>query len=143
MISYDREFLTDYSELNRYEVTKQGKDIAIIALGDFYQIGEQTVSELEKKGITATLINPRYITGIDNALLDSLKEEHSVVITLEDGILSGGFGEKIAAYYGDSSVKVKCYGLDKEFYDRYNAQELLDELAITPEKIAENAVNLL
>ena len=139
VISSDREFLTDYSELNRYEVTKQGKDIAIIALGDFYQIGEQTVAELEKKSINATLINPRYITGIDNALLDSLKEEHRVVITLEDGILSGGFGEKIAAYYGDSSVKVKCYGLDKEFYDRYNAQELLDELGITPEKIAENA----
>ena len=139
----DRVFQTDYSELNKYEVTKQGKDIAVMALGDFYQIGEKTVAALAEKGINATLINPRYITGLDIELLEDLKKDHKAVVTLEDGVLDGGFGQKIAAYYGYSDIKVKCYGLEKRFYDRYNAGELLEKLGIVPEKIADDITALI
>ncbi len=143
VVHSDRSFPADYSELNRYEVTKKGRDIAVIALGDFYQTGEQAVNVLAEKNINATLINPRYITGLDTELLESLKADHKAVITLEDGVVDGGFGQKIAAYYSDSDMKVKCLGLEKKFYDRYNASEVLEELGIIPVKIADAAVKML
>ncbi|OPZ21588.1 MAG: 1-deoxy-D-xylulose-5-phosphate synthase [Firmicutes bacterium ADurb.BinA205] len=143
VVHSDRIFPADYSELNRYEVTKKGRDIAVIALGDFYQTGEQAVNVLAEKNINATLINPRYITGLDTELLESLKADHKAVITLEDGVVDGGFGQKIAAYYSDSDMKVKCLGLEKKFYDRYNASEVLEELGIVPGKIADAAVKML
>ncbi len=127
---------TDYSELNKYKITQQGEKIAVIALGDFYQIGEE-LSKLisEKTGTAPTLINPRYITGLDTELLEQLKEKHSVIVTLEDGILDGGFGEKIARYYGPSDMKVYCYGLKKEFIDRYSVDDILKANHITPAQI--------
>ncbi len=143
VVHSDRSFPADYSELNRYEVTKKGRDIAVIALGDFYQTGKQAVNVLAEKNINATLINPRYITGLDTELLESLKADHKAVITLEDGVVDGGFGQKIAAYYSDSDMKVKCLGLEKKFYDRYNASEVLEELGIVPGKIADAAVKML
>ena len=127
---------TDYSDLNRYRITKQGEKTAIIALGDFYQMGEELAELIEKKtGTAPTLINPRFITGIDEALLDDLKKNHDKVITLEDGILDGGFGEKIARCYGSSDVKVWCYGLKKEFIDRYSVEDVLKANHLTPEQI--------
>ena len=119
-----RKVFNDYSDLNKYKVEKEGNKVAVLALGDFYQIGEEVVKELEEKlNINATLINPRYITGVDKYLLEKLKSNHSVVITLEDGILEGGFGEKIVRFYGDSNIKVKNYGIAKAFYDRYDVNE--------------------
>lgn len=126
----------DWSDLNKYQVAQSGSKVAIIALGDFFQLGEKTALYIEEKlGFKPTLINPRYITGLDSELLSNLKKEHKLVITLEDGIVDGGFGEKIASFYGTDSVKVKNYGLKKNFYDRYSAEKVLDELGITPEKI--------
>ena len=127
---------TDYSALNRYHVTQHGKGTAILALGDFYQIGEQLAALItEKTGTVPTLINPRYITGLDEALLEKLKAAHTAVITLEDCILNGGFGEKIARYYGASEMKVFCFGLKKEFLDRYAADDVLKANHLTPEQI--------
>lgn len=134
---------TDYSKLNKFEVTKKGKDVAIIALGDFYSLGEEVLSTLSKEGIEATLINPKFITGLDENLLDELKKDHKLVITLEDGILEGGFGEKIASYYGTESMKVKNYGIKKSFPDRYVAEELLKENGITVENITKDIKNII
>jgi 1-deoxy-D-xylulose-5-phosphate synthase len=135
---------TDYSKLNKYEVTKAGKDVAVIALGDFYQLGEAVVAKLSKeKGIEATLINPKYITGIDEELLESLKTEHKVVITLEDGILDGGFGEKIARYYGPSDMKVLNYGIKKELLDRYIPEELMIKNRLTDVQMVEDIMNII
>lgn len=130
---------TDYSRLNRYQVTQQGERIAIVALGDFYQLGEQTAALIElRTGVRPTLINPRYITGLDTALLDELKECHDTVVTLEDGILDGGFGQKIAAFYGADAIKVYTYGLKKEFIDRYDPHAVLRDNRLTPEQIVED-----
>ena len=133
----------DYGDLNKYEVYQQGSDVAIIALGTFFGIGMQAAEVIEKRtGVKPTLINPIYITGIDEELLESLKTSHKAVITLEDGILDGGFGEKIARFYGNSDMKVANLGLKKEFLDRYNPDDVLRENGLTPELIAEKAEQL-
>lgn len=127
----------DYSVLNRYLTVNEGSEVAIIAVGSFWKLGEETAKTVEKKtGVRPTLINPRYLTGIDEKTLNGLKEKHSLVITLEDGILDGGFGEKIARFYGDSDMKVRCYGLKKEFLDRYDPEEILKKNGLTAEQIA-------
>lgn len=139
------EVQTDYSELNKYEVVKSGERVAVIALGDFFQMGEKVIELLsEKSGISATLINPRYITGIDDALLSSLTENHSIIVTLEDGVLNGGFGEKIASYYGPNKDSVVLnFGLRKEFLDYYNLDEVLKRNRLVPELIFEDIENIL
>ena len=127
---------TDYSDINKFKVEQKGEKIAILALGDFYQLGEELAKEIkEKLNITPTLINPRYITGLDEELLNELKQNHSQVITLEDGILEGGFGEKIASFYGNTDMKVKNYGIKKAFYDKYDVKELLKANKLTPQQI--------
>ncbi len=136
VISDNREVQKDYSNLNKYKIERQGNKVAVIALGDFYQLGEQITNKIkEKLKFEPTLINPRYITGLDNKLLEELKKEHELVITLEDGILEGGFGEKIASLYGTTNMKVKNYGIRKSFPDRYIVDELLKENGITVEQI--------
>lgn len=133
----------DFSKLNKYEVTQNGSNIAIIGLGSFWQLAQKAADIIEQKtGVKATVINPHFITGVDEQLLDSLKESHTVVATLEDGILDGGFGEKIARFYGDSDIKVKCFGLKKEFLDRYDVNEVLQKNRLTPEQIAEDCIKL-
>lgn len=139
VIHTEKEADKDYSELNKYQVTEKGEAVAVLALGDFYQIGEEVVSYIYKQtGKKATLINPRFITGLDTRTLEELKKNHKTVITLEDGILDGGFGEKIARFYGPSEVKVYNYGLKKEFIDRYSVEEVLKENHITPELIVKD-----
>ena len=139
VISSSREIPKDYGTLNQYETVQKGSEIAVLALGDFFQIGEEVVKGIEEKtGKKATLINPRYITGLDKELLEELKKDHTKIITLEDGILDGGFGEKIARFYGPSEMKVYNYGLKKEFIDRYVVEEVLKENRITVEQMLED-----
>ena len=132
----DEKFDEDYSELNRFKITHKGSKVAIVALGAFYGLGKQVATLLkEQKGIDATLINPRFITGIDEEMLESLKADHEKVITLEDGALEGGFGEKIARFYGDSDMKTLCFGIKKGLYDRYDYQKMATDNELTPEQI--------
>ena len=140
MISDGREVKKDWSQLNTYEVTEKGSKIALIGLGTFYFLALQTAEMLEKKGIHATVINPYYITGLDKGLLEKLKADHDTVVTLEDGILNGGFGEKIARFYGSSEMKVYNYGLKKEFLDRYDVNEVLKENHLTAEQIVNDVL---
>lgn len=140
MISDGREVAKDWSQLNTYEVTEKGSKIALIGLGTFYFLALQTAEMLEKKGIHATVINPYYITGLDEGLLEKLKADHDTVVTLEDGIMNGGFGEKIARFYGSSDMKVYNYGLKKEFLDRYDVNEVLKENHLTAEQIVNDVL---
>ena len=128
-----------FGRLNKYEVTQEGSKVAVIGLGAFYGLGQAAADLLKKKtGIQATVINPYYITGVDTGLLEGLKKNHSVVVTLEDGILDGGFGEKIARFYGASDIKTLNFGLKKKFLDRYNVEDVLKANHLTPEQIAED-----
>lgn len=136
-------FDTDYSSLNTYKTVRKGSNVAIIGLGDFLFLAQQVASLLEREGIEPTIVNPRFITGLDKDLLDSLKESHGLVVTLENGVLAGGFGEKIAAYYGLSDMKVLCKGLKKEFYDRIPYKTLAEKNRLTPELIAEDILTIV
>lgn len=134
----------DYGDLNKNLITQNGEQIAIFALGDFYCIGEEVAFAIKDQlGFTPTLINPRYATGLDTELLEQLKTNHQIVVTLEDGILDGGYGQKIASYYGPTNMKVLNYGLKKEFLDGYNAKEVLEEYGITPVKILRTTKTIL
>lgn len=134
----------DFSQYNTYEVTQKGSRVAVIGLGNFYTLGQDAAQEIAKRtGVQPTVINPMYITGFDEKLLESLKAEHDIVITVEDGILDGGFGEKIARFYGNSDMKVLNYGLKKEFLDRYDAEDVVKRNRLTAGQIAEDAIALL
>lgn len=132
-----------YGDLNRYQLVKQGSKVAVLALGSFFELGESVVAELKEQGIDATLVNPRYITGVDEKLLNELAKNHQVVATLENGELDGGFGEKIASFYGASKVKVLNFGAKKEFTDRVPYAELMKRYHLTPEQITADIMNVL
>lgn len=132
-----------YDDLNKYKVTQEGSDIAVLALGDFYQLGQKLCREIAEKFNLPTLINPMYITGVDTELLNDLKKNHRLIITLEDGILDGGFGEKIARFYGADDVKVLNYGLKKEFLDRYNVNEVMEKNRLRVDLILEDIERII
>lgn len=134
----------NYEQINTFKIEKFGQKVAILALGDFYQRGEELSEMIKNKlGFEPTLINPRFASDVDEKILRELENNHQLVITLEDGILDGGFGQKVSAFYGTSEMKVKNYGLKKKFYDRYNPQKLLFELGMTSEQIIEDIKQIL
>lgn len=134
----------DIKNENSFEIVNKGNQVAIIAAGDFFQRGQELLQALKDElKIDATLINPRYVSGIDTNVLDSLLAEHKLVITLEDGILEGGFGSKVSNYLGDKKIFVKTYGLKKSFYDRYNPEELLRQQKMDTDSIVEYVKTVL
>ena len=134
---------TDYSLLNKSEVTRHGEGIALLGLGNFYHLANQVADELAKVGINATVVNPKFASGLDEELLEDLKVNHSVVFTLEDGVVEGGWGQRVASFYGPTNMLVKNYGIAKEFHDRYDASELLYENGVSLEQIVADAKQLL
>ena len=130
----------EYSYESKYKVMHKGSKVAIIAAGSFYQKGENVVRLLADKGIDATLVNPRYLNEVDADTLEALKTNHNLVVTLEDGCKDGGFGERIASYYGTSDMKVLVCGIKKGLYDRYNVEQLLEDNRLLDEQIVSDVV---
>ena len=144
LISTGIEDKTDYSKLNKYKTIETGSEIALIGLGNFFNKAKTLKNEIkEKLNINSTLINPLYITGLDEELLENLKSKHKLVITLEDGILEGGFGEKIARFYGDSDMKVLNYGGRKEFTDRIPLSKIYLQCRLNNNQIIEDAEKIM
>lgn len=137
IFSADYQVDTDFSR-TKYQITENGEGVAILALGCFYRIGVELYTALKKQGVNATLINPRFINRLDKATLDKLKENHHTVVTLEDGILDGGFGEKVASYYTNDNIRVLSYGLKKEYIDRYNPDDILWQNRLTASQIIDD-----
>lgn len=138
----DKNIKKDYS-VTKYEVTYNGSEVAILALGSFYQIGEDVLSKLADKGIKGTLINPLFISGIDSDTLDSLRMRHTLVVTLEDGIVNGGFGAKIAQYYSLSDMKVMNKGFSMEIPRQYIPNDLMESNRLLPEQIVEDIISAI
>ena len=133
----------DYSELNRYQKIAEGGKAALIAAGSFLPLGLKVADRLKEQGIVPTVVNPRYLSGTDAQMLEELKNGHSVVVTLEDGIVNGGFGEKIASYYGNSNMKVLNFGAKKQFTDRVPLDKLYQRNRLTVEQIVEDILQNL
>ena len=134
---------TDYGVV-RYDVVRQGRDVAVLALGDFFELGERVANRLAAEyGIEATLVNPRFATELDREFLDSLAAKHRVVVTLEDGILDGGWGERVACYLACTPLRARTFGIAKGFPDRYDPNELLAQNGMAVENMAAEAARLL
>ena len=134
---------TDYSVLNKSKVTRHGEGIALLGLGNFYHLANQVADELANVGVNVTVVNPKFASGLDEELLEDLKVNHSVVFTLEDGVVEGGWGQRVASFYGPTNMLVKNYGIAKEFHDRYDATELLRENGVSLEQIVADAKQIL
>lgn len=132
----------EYSYESKYKVMHNGSEVAVIASGSFYQKGENVVRMLADKGIDATLVNPRYLNEVDAEALEALKMNHKLVVTLEDGCKDGGFGERIASYYGTSDMKVLVCGIKKGLYDRYDVEQLLKDNRLLDEQIVEDVLSV-
>lgn len=143
LISSGIEDKTDYNQLNKYQVVEEGSNVAILGLGNFFGLAKEVKEKLKAENINATLINPKFASGLDKELLEKLKQNHSILITLEDGVINGGFGEKIASYYGSSEMKVLNYGAEKEFTDRVPLDTLLTKYRLKSELIVEDIKELL
>lgn len=136
-------FDKDYSKLDTFKVEHRGSQVAILGLGSFYLLAVSAALELKRSGIDATIVNPRFATGVDGKLLESLAESHRVLVTLENGVVEGGFGQKVAAYCGAMDMKVLVRGLKKEFYDKVPFDELCERNRLKPSQIAEDVLGLL
>lgn len=134
---------TDYSKLNKFKMIEKGSKVAVLGLGNFFSLAKSVKEALSSKGIDATLINPVYITGVDKDMLEDLKQDHDLVVTLEDGILNGGFGEKVTRFYGDSDMKVLNFGGEKAFTDRVPLSELYERYHLTTDLIVEDIMKIL
>ena len=144
VVETGKEDKTDYSILNKNKVVKYGKQVVIFGVGNFYNLAEEVSEKLKSEhNIEATLVNPRFLTGLDKELLNSLKENHKLVVTVEDGIVEGGYGQTVASYLGNTELKVQNYGISKEFYDRYNVEKLMKENGLTVENIVKNIIESL
>ncbi len=143
VVHTDRPVDVDYGFESKYLVAHKGKDVAVIAAGSFYQKGESVVKLLADKGIDATLINPRYLNEVDTDTLDSLRADHRLVVTLEDGCKDGGFGDRVAAYYGATDMKVLVCGVKKDLYDRYDLQQLLADNRLLDNQIVDDIMNII
>ena len=143
VVSTGEEIKPDFCELNKYVIKEAGSDVAIIGQGDFYHLGKEVKELLKENEIDATLINPRFITGIDEEVLEKLKENHGLVITLESAVLDGGFGEKVTRFYGTSNMKVINFGAKKEFTDRVPSKEILRRNNLTKEQIVEKVLKVM
>ena len=139
----DYEVDKDYSDLNKFKVLQQGNEVALIGAGDFLVKARKVADLLKDKGIDATLINPRFVSGIDKDLLTSLSDNHKLVVTIEDGSLEGGFGQRVASFLGTSEMKVLNFGIEKKFVDRYDVKELESANNLLPEQIVDKILEQL
>ena len=127
---------TDYRVLKN-KVLQKGKEAAIFAVGSLVPIALAAADKIkEQSGKEITVVNPLFLNGLDTELLDNLSKDHSLIVTIEDGIVDSGYGVNIASYFGDSKIRVKNLGISKAFHTDFNADELLAQNGISAEKLA-------
>ena len=144
-VSRDVALPSAYGQLTDYEVVEHGTTVAILALGKFFGLGAGVQKRLAAEhGIQATLINPRCYSALDEKTLRTLPTYgHRLIVTLEDGVLDGGFGEKVARFYSGTNIKTLCYGAKKEFVDNIPTAELYERYRLTEQQIMADILNEL
>ena len=126
---------TDFTLKSR--IIQQGKDVAIIAVGSMFPLAQNIVATLQEHNINATLIDPVCVSSLDTETLDNITLHHNLVITLEEGALAGGFGQKVASYFGDRNIKVHNFGLSVGLNQDFEPDNLLAQNGLTVENITD------
>lgn len=135
---------TDYSIYNKNKVEQKGEKVAIFAVGQLITMAKEVAKKIkEEEGLDITVINPRFLSGLDEQLLDSLKENHKLIITIEDVELMGGYGQNIASYYGEDDIMVKNYGISKAFHTDFDADELLAKNGMSVDNLYNEIIKLV
>jgi len=121
-------------KLGKAEVLKDGRDIAILALGSMVAPSFEAIRLLERSGLSCTLVNARFIKPLDNSLFESIGRRVKFIFTAEEGILEGGFGSAVAEVINKPVIKI---GLPSEFIPHGKRDILLDKYGLTAERIAD------
>ena len=123
-------------DFTKYVKIEDGSDVAIIAEGAFLPFARKAAALAREKGVNPMVVNPRILSNVDEDFLDGLKD-FRMIVTVEDGIIDGGFGQKVSTYMNRYGVKTINLGIKKEFVDRFDVKEFLKANSLTPEQIAE------
>ena len=125
------------ADVAKFTVEHEGSDVALVALGPTVELAGAVADELSARhGIDPTIISATTYSALDRPLLFSLEKRHRLVVTLENGVLYGGFGEKVARVLGPSPLRVVCFGGTKEFVDRVSTEELQQRYHLEPAALA-------
>lgn len=131
-------------KLGKYHIVDKGDNsIIILALGDYFFKGSLLKNNLLSIGVNATLINPRYINLLDNKLLDFYKDNAKLIITIENGIIEGGFGSQISQFFSNSNTKVINFGIKKAFYDYVNINTMKNDNNLSEKNMLEVVTNAM
>lgn len=134
---------TDYSILNKLKIYRKGKKVAIIAVSNTMTAALEVYERLKAKGIEITIINPIFLSGLDEELLKEIAKDHIDVITLEDGLTDGGFGQKVAAFMSPLGTKVHVHGIKKEFIDCDDVEKEVKKNHLDADSIEEEVLSYL
>lgn len=118
----------------------QGSKVAVIAVGDYYGLALETLQAFQNHGVHPSLFHPRDLNTVDTKTLDQIVKDHDIVITFEDGVLDGGYGQKVAGYLGKTNAKVYCYGFAKKFHNEIASDELMKQSGLEPESIVKEVL---
>lgn len=129
-------------EMGKAEVLEKGKEIAILAVGNMVRTAVQVTENLRKKGYEPTLVNMRFVKPLDTELLDSIKEDHSLIVTMEENVKSGGFGEQVMTYYGSRmhGPAVRIVAIEDRFVPHGSVEDLMRQQQMDSDSVTERVL---
>lgn len=134
--------LEDYRapiEMGKAEILEKGKEIAILAVGNMVRTAVQVTENLRNCGYEPTLVNMRFVKPLDMDLLEILREDHSLIVTLEENVKSGGFGEQVMTYYGSRlhSPAVRIVAIEDKFVPHGSVEDLMHQQQMDSASVTE------
>ena len=134
--------LEDYRapiEMGKAEILEKGKEIAILAVGNMVRTAVQVTEKLRNCGYEPTLVNMRFVKPLDMDLLEILREDHSLIVTMEENVKSGGFGEQVMAYYGSRlhSPAVRIVAIEDKFVPHGSVEDLMHQQQMDSASVTE------
>ena len=134
--------LEDYRapiEMGKAEILEKGKEIAILAVGNMVRTAVQVTENLRNCGYEPTLVNMRFVKPLDMDLLEILREDHSLIVTMEENVKSGGFGEQVMTYYGSRlhSPAVRIVAIEDKFVPHGSVEDLMHQQQMDSASVTE------
>ena len=132
-------------EYGKSEIVEEGEDVAVIALGSRVKVCIEALKNLRAEGIHPTLVNARFAKPLDTELLESLSRTHRAFVTVEEGVVTGGFGEQVCQYVQScgSGIRVETLGIPDRFITHGKAEPLLQECHLSAQDVTDAVKRLL